>query len=194
MLQMTTSGTPQQPIAIVADGATIRGLRVRADYVVIEGLTLRDGDGLTMTGRGLVARNNVIYNWAGNSTYGGERGRYNVINNYYKPGPALKSTKKVWMINPWSPYGQFFIDGNCLDGDANVSKNNRSGVKTDSDSVFVAKPFTVEGIAEQTAEQAFALVIRYSGASLKRDAVDIRIAEETRRWLNKTGLRIVFLH
>ena len=61
-LAMTTSGTPQQPITIVADGATIGSLEVRADYVVIQGLTLRDGDGLTMTGRGLVARNNVIYN------------------------------------------------------------------------------------------------------------------------------------
>lgn len=61
-LTMTASGTPQQPITIVADGATIGSLEVRADYVVIQGLTLRDGDGLTMTGRGLVARNNVIYN------------------------------------------------------------------------------------------------------------------------------------
>jgi parallel beta-helix repeat protein len=61
-LTMTASGTPQQPITIVADGATIGSLEVRADYVVIQGLMLRDGDGLTMTGRGLVARNNVIYN------------------------------------------------------------------------------------------------------------------------------------
>lgn len=61
-LEVTASGTSQQPIAVVADGATIRSMNVQADYVVIEGLTLRDGDGLTMAGRGLVARNNVIYN------------------------------------------------------------------------------------------------------------------------------------
>ncbi len=61
-LAVTTSGTPQQPITIVADGATMRSMNVKADYIVIEGLTLRDGDGLTMTGQGLVARNNVIYN------------------------------------------------------------------------------------------------------------------------------------
>ena len=65
-LEMTTSGTPQQPITIVADGATMRSLSVRGDHVVVQGLTLRDGDGLTMTGRGLVARNNVIYNAAEN--------------------------------------------------------------------------------------------------------------------------------
>jgi parallel beta-helix repeat protein len=61
-LAVTTSGTPQQPITIVADGAAMRSMNVTADYVVIQGLTLRDGDGLTMAGRGLVARNNVIYN------------------------------------------------------------------------------------------------------------------------------------
>jgi len=65
-LEVTTSGTPQQPITIVADGATLRTLNVNADYVVVQGLTLRDGDGLTMTGRGLVARNNVIYNATAN--------------------------------------------------------------------------------------------------------------------------------
>ncbi len=61
-LEVTTSGTPQEPITIVSDGATMRSLNVKADYVVIEGLRLVDGDGLTMSGRGLVARNNVIYN------------------------------------------------------------------------------------------------------------------------------------
>jgi hypothetical protein len=132
-------------------------------------------------------RNNVIYNWAGNNTYGGERGRYNIVNNYYKAGPALKS-KKVWMINPWSPYGQFFIDGNCLDGDPDISKNNHTGVKADNmDSVFISKPFSVEAIAEQKAEKAFELVIQYSGASLKRDAIDIRIAEETRTGKSLSG-------
>ncbi|MGH4000890.1 MAG: right-handed parallel beta-helix repeat-containing protein, partial [Pseudonocardiaceae bacterium] len=63
-LEVTNSGTAQQPVTIVADGATLRSVDVKADYVVIQGLTLRDGNGLTMTGRGLVARNNVIYNAA----------------------------------------------------------------------------------------------------------------------------------
>ncbi|MGH3751900.1 MAG: right-handed parallel beta-helix repeat-containing protein [Pseudonocardiaceae bacterium] len=61
-LEMTASGTPEQPITIIADGAIMRSVHVKADYVVIQGLRLIDGDGLTMTGRGLVARNNLIYN------------------------------------------------------------------------------------------------------------------------------------
>ncbi|PZS29044.1 MAG: hypothetical protein DLM61_13590 [Pseudonocardiales bacterium] len=61
-LAVTTSGTPEQPITITADGASLRSINIKADYVVIQGVTLKDGDGLTMEGRGLMARNNLVYN------------------------------------------------------------------------------------------------------------------------------------
>ncbi|HEY6421742.1 MAG TPA: right-handed parallel beta-helix repeat-containing protein, partial [Pseudonocardiaceae bacterium] len=61
-LSVTTSGTAAAPIMILADGAAMRGVSVKADYVIVAGLALRDGSGLKMAGRGLVARNNVIYN------------------------------------------------------------------------------------------------------------------------------------
>lgn len=61
-LEVASSGTPEAPIKITADGATIRSINVKADYVVIQGVSLKDGDGLTMTGRGLIVRNNVLYN------------------------------------------------------------------------------------------------------------------------------------
>lgn len=63
-LTVTTSGTPQEPITVVADGATVRSLNVEADHVIVDGLSLIDGEGLTMEGRGLIARNNMVYNAA----------------------------------------------------------------------------------------------------------------------------------
>ncbi|MGH4026130.1 MAG: right-handed parallel beta-helix repeat-containing protein [Pseudonocardiaceae bacterium] len=63
-LTVRTSGTPQRPITVVADGAPVRSLNVEADHVIVDGLSLVDGEGLTMKGRGLVARNNMVYNAA----------------------------------------------------------------------------------------------------------------------------------
>ena len=46
--------------------------------------------------------NNVVYNWGGNSTYGGEGydqvRKINMINNYYKYGPA--TSKKTRLVDP----------------------------------------------------------------------------------------------
>src|SRR5690606_22374819 len=44
-------------------------------------------------------RNNVIYNWGDNSAYGGEKGNYNIVNNYFKPGPATSSSKKERIVS-----------------------------------------------------------------------------------------------
>ena len=124
-------------------------------------------------------RNNVIYNWASNNTYGGERGRYNVVNNYYKPGPATKS-KNIWMLNPSSPYGKFFVQGNIMDGSQSISADNwQGGVKsTDRDSAKAITPFEVEFIFDQSAKEAFDAVTKYAGASLRRDATDERVIKE----------------
>lgn len=59
-LVLRISGTPRQPITVVADGAVVRSLDVEADNVVVEGLALVGGDGLTMAGHGLRARHNVV--------------------------------------------------------------------------------------------------------------------------------------
>lgn len=124
-------------------------------------------------------RNNVIYNWVGNNTYGGEKGRYNIVNNYYKPGPATKP-KSNWMVNPTSPLGSFYIQGNILEGNAASSADNwNGGVKVASpDSARVNEPFQVEAIPDQTARHAYEAALKFAGASLRRDAVDARIIKE----------------
>ncbi len=48
-------------------------------------------------------RNNVIYNYAGEGCYGGEAMTVNIVNNYYKPGPAtdaLSAAKAKRMAKP----------------------------------------------------------------------------------------------
>lgn len=124
-------------------------------------------------------RNNVVYNWAGNNTYGGEKGRYNVVNNYYKPGPATPA-KNMWLINPSSPYGKFFIEGNIVEGNKASSSNNwNGGVKAkDLDSVRAQTAYAVESIPNQSAKDALEAVTKHAGASLKRDAIDRRIVTE----------------
>ncbi|HQI43666.1 MAG TPA: pectate lyase, partial [Dysgonamonadaceae bacterium] len=43
-------------------------------------------------------RNNVFYNWAGAGCYGGEGMKVNIVNNYYKPGPATPKNKISYRI------------------------------------------------------------------------------------------------
>jgi len=137
--------------------------------------------------------NNVIYNWRGNSAYGGENGKYNIINNYYKPGPATPSSKSRRILEvslepdaSYAPgYGQFFIDGNYVFGNAAVTADNWNGgidyvAGVNQKLVQLLSPIRSEYETKHTAEQAFDKVLLYAGASLSRDAVDTRISDEVR--------------
>jgi pectinesterase len=110
--------------------------------------------GNTVTGT-VDMRNNVIYNWGDiNSSYGGEGGTQNMINNYYKAGPATPgslttssiSNKRNRILNYTSFYyaddafvfpdtlfgGKFYIDGNFVEGYPDVTADNwTKGVQPD---------------------------------------------------------------
>ncbi len=134
--------------------------------------------------------NNVIFNWAGNSVYGGEKGRYNMVNNYYIPGTATVSKNvKTRIVNPSSPYGQFYIDGNYMEGSPEVTANNwNGGVHCDNlDSVKANKAFDVTSITVETAKDAYKKVIASAGASLFRDAVDANIVNDVKRGFSTDG-------
>lgn len=136
-------------------------------------------------------RNNVIFNWAGNSVYGGEKGRYNMVNNYYIPGTATVSKNvKSRIVNPSAPYGQFYIQGNYMEGSAEVTADNWKGVYCDHpDSAKVTQAFSVEGIADQSAKEAYQKVLASAGASLSRDAVDAAIVNDVKRGSSSDGVK-----
>lgn len=91
-------------------------------------------------------RNNVFYNWAGEGCYGGEGMHVNIVNNYYKPGPATPKNKISYRIaaigvrtteyctnkngrpNAWKPmehvWGRFYVNGNVIEGNEEVTNDN----------------------------------------------------------------------
>ncbi|MBN1414406.1 MAG: pectate lyase [Bacteroidales bacterium] len=148
-------------------------------------------------------RNNVIYNWGYQSCYGGEKQQkgnprfnfstFNIVANYYKPGPATKSGDVSYRIaNPsfdekTDNHGTWYIAGNVMEGNAEVTSDNwNGGVQTQNDSIAhkklkLADPWPSMPINQQTALEAYHAVLDNAGAILPgRDAVDTRIIEETR--------------
>ena len=143
-------------------------------------------------------RNNVIYNWGYNSMYGGEEGHYNIVNNYFKPGPATQKNVRYRILdltqNFFDPRhntdtmgpGKFFIEGNVVEGFPDVTKDNWGkgiqgrGVNEKAKAFSkLHQPIPYTQIKTETAEEAFNSVLRSAGASLQRDAVDLRIVDET---------------
>jgi Pectate lyase. len=160
-------------------------------------------------------RNNVYYNWKGNGCYGAEGMKANIVNNYYKPGPATANASSLVkqrivaidirteayvasypafapMVNVW---GKFFIDGNVMEGNANVTNDNwTNGVyaqisssygisQTTKDTIRLSDPLPTGVITTHTAQKAYDQVLLYAGCSLFRDDIDKRIISETQ---NKT--------
>ena len=152
--------------------------------------------------------NNVIYNWGDNSTYGGESAndnndfrKYNIINNYYKPGPATASSK-IRFIDPWTKAcdnctkktgsstivpGHYFMSGNVMFGNEEKTNDNWKGTTASASVIALIKSenefsagSTETTLTIDSAEEAFKKVLEYSGASLSRDEVDRRVSEETK--------------
>lgn len=146
-------------------------------------------------------RNNVIYNWGMNSAYAAEGGSYNIINNYYKPGPATGKNSKKRIINPdvdngenrqpAGIYGKFYIAGNYISGDYEVTDNNRKGIDMGNsfgkfapdvklEDLLSKKEFSAIPVVTDDAQEAYEKVLEFAGSSLIRDYHDIRIVENVR--------------
>lgn len=148
-------------------------------------------------------RNNVIYNWGGNSCYGAEAMHVNIVNNYYKPGPAtalgwnrligidkkISETDRQSYPEIFDTWGTFFIDGNVMEGNELVTSNNWQGVTIDKkytmDDQTKAKLKLITAldcgvVTTHSAVEAYEKVLSGAGCSLSRDKIDERIVNETR--------------
>jgi hypothetical protein len=148
--------------------------------------------------------NNVIFNWWNRTVDGGDhRSLFNIINNYYKPGPITPQIGAIRyrILKPESDrshndslvFGRAYVEGNIVDGNPKVSKDNwaggvqignRDNADPYTDYIRVYKPFSMNPVTIMSAHDAYNFVLKNVGATLpKRDAVDERIVEEV-----KTGV------
>ena len=142
-------------------------------------------------------RCNAVYNWGSNLTYGGEDGWFNIVNNFYKPGPA--STDRKYFVDAYGVYtkdGMTYADSYpemYLSGNVNTmypelgAANDASAIYWHNGSAYgnygmtLTSPLPLNGPSDgaiytttHTAETAFARICESGGASLSRDAVDRR--------------------
>jgi hypothetical protein len=142
-------------------------------------------------------RNNVIYQWGFNSTYGGENSFINIVNNYYKPGPGTREDVINRIVQPGAAGkpSQWYIAGNFMFGSKEVTKDNIKGVAdyVEKDAALLDAPNDIPGakyVTTENAEKAYKEVLEKAGAVLpRRDAVDSRIVQDvkdgTGRFINR---------
>lgn len=148
-------------------------------------------------------RNNVIFNWRHRTMDGGdETSMMNVINNYYKPGPAtnenmrsviarieqrnMYSPGRLWEAGNWYPKapgrpGKWYVAGNIVEGFPEVTANNWKGMQGPEETARINTPFEAWPVKQETATEAFNSVLAKAGATRpRRDAVDTRVTEAVR--------------
>lgn len=148
-------------------------------------------------------RNNVIYNWGGNSCYGGDAMNVNLVNNYWKPGPGTSNSTKERILSTgrslettsplYGIWGKYYVDGNYVVGSPRTTQDNWTyGVYSqfhssqlpvsdaDKAALKIDVPHSFGEITTHTATKAYELVLENAGANLYRDAVDKRAVDDTR--------------
>jgi hypothetical protein len=151
--------------------------------------------------------NNVIYNWRHRSVDGGDDVSYfNVINNYFKPGPATPTDRAIGhrILKPESSrdknkrdqFGKAYVNGNVVEGNAKVTNDNWAGGVQLADQgdpgfttggdrrlekIRVNEPLPMAHVTIMPAKDAYEFVLANAGATLpKRDPVDERITNAVR--------------
>jgi pectate lyase len=144
--------------------------------------------------------NNVIFNYRHRTVDGGDhRSFFNIINNYFKPGPGTPRSPVAYrLLKPESErsktvvdnFGKAYVAGNFVEGYPRVTADNwDGGVQPDSKApisdvlptIRNNEPFPHAALTIQPALAAYDSVLDESGATLpKRDAVDHRVINMVR--------------
>lgn len=145
--------------------------------------------------------NNVVFNWVHRSSDGGDyTAMFNMINNYYKPGPATPKDTPVGhrILKPEAGrskldhkvYGRVYADGNIMEGYPAITEDNWAGgiqIETQpntegyTENMRSNRPFEMPYIRITSAHDAYDFVLKNAGANIPcRDIVDERIIEEVR--------------
>jgi pectate lyase len=124
--------------------------------------------------------NNVVYNWGQDAfVAGGSAGRsdVNVVGNYFMAGPSSKRLNDP--ISRGNLNFHLFMDGNYFDADRNGKIDGKPLSRADIDDVMVwePKPYDYPKVTTEPAGDACKRVLASAGASLVRDAVDMRLIQ-----------------
>lgn len=145
--------------------------------------------------------NNVIYNWVHRSVDGGDyTALYNIINNYYKPGPLTPKDQPVGhrLLKPESGrsklatkvYGRVYCNGNIMEGNDRVTRDNwDGGVQVEdlpnagqyTQAMKWNEPLPMPEFPIMDAKESFDFVMDNAGANIpRRDVVDKRVIEQVK--------------
>lgn len=147
--------------------------------------------------------NNVVFNWHHRSVDGGDyTTNFNMINNYFKPGPVTMLNKNEpvghRILKPESGrsklkekvFGRVYANGNIMEGYPAVTADNWNGgiqVEESPDAgpykpyMYASHPFPHAPVTIMSAKDAYNFVLNNAGATLPmRDAVDKRVTEQVR--------------
>ncbi|GAA5095080.1 pectate lyase [Chryseobacterium ginsengisoli] len=146
-------------------------------------------------------RNNVIYNWGHNNIYGGEGMNVNIVNNYYKPGPATMTKQRIVAIDKnerpetevYNIWGKYYINGNVIEGNPEISKDNwTKGVfaqmkpsynltDKDKNGIKINESHDIQNnVKTDYPKDAYDKILQIGGASLVRDAVDLHVLKDVK--------------
>lgn len=160
-------------------------------------------------------RNNVVYNWGFKTAYGGgHHAEINMVNNYYKPGPASQHHRLLDVAEDGT--GRYYVAGNVMAGDDAVTHDNHSAITDcagkcyipgrksagpdsgispeaipasgeECASCLVGSPFPSEPIHEDTPVVAYQRILESVGCSFSQDSYDREVLRQVREGLGTFG-------